>query len=283
VNIFSTKIITIRPFEDLPTIIAVASEMQTDGLYHHIGKYRTSEEHCIFKYTISGEGIYKYKDEKFKIDSGKGFLCKISDINNEYYYPKYAKAPWLFIYIAFKGNNVVKIIDEMINRYGHVYCLNKEHEQIVKMMNWRHFNGLEPHITAGESADSVFSLFTALINSKDSQREYGKNQVLSKAIDLINEKSNMNINASYIADELGISREHLSRIFQEEIGQAPYQYILRKKILLSCQLLKETDLSIKQICNRIGEESQVVFSRRFKTNMKMTPLEFRKYGIMPIK
>jgi AraC-like DNA-binding protein len=185
--------------------------------------------------------------------------------------------------LHFKGYNAIKIVYEMLNRYGHIYNFNKEHELIVKMMNWRHFNGLEPHITAGESADAVYSLFTSLINSIDSQREYGKNLVLSKAIDLINKKSNMNINASYIANELGISREHLSRIFRDEIGQAPYQYILRKKILLSCQLLKETDLSIKQICNRIGEESQEVFSRRFKTKMKMTPLEFRKYGIIPIK
>ncbi len=281
--IFSANIITIRPFDDLPVVATVASETQNSYAYHHYGKYRTSEDHCIFKYTLSGEGVYKHKDVEYRVSSGKGFLCKIFDADNEYFYPTNAIEPWVFIYIAFKGNNAVKIVDEMINRYGHIYSLNKDHEIIVKLMNWRHFNGLDPHITAGESADAVFSVLTALIYSMDSQREYGKNQILRKAIDIINDNISTNINASFVADKLEISREHLSRIFQQEIGQAPYQYILRKRIILSCQLLKETNLSIKEICNRIGEESQVVFSRRFKANMKMTPLEFRKYGIMPIK
>ncbi len=78
-NIFSTNIITIRPFDNLPTVVSVASEMQNSPIYHHYGKYRLSEDHCIFKYTLSGEGIYKYREDEFKISSGKGFLCKIFD------------------------------------------------------------------------------------------------------------------------------------------------------------------------------------------------------------
>ena len=90
------------------------------------------------------------------------------------------------------------------------------------------------------------------------------------------------LNATKLAELLGISREHLSRLFHAQLGQTPYRYILNEKMQLACQLLKDTDLSIKEICHRTGCNSTALFTRRFKEILHLTPGEFRRVGVVPM-
>ena len=52
-------------------------------------------------------------------------------------------------------------------------------------------------------------------------------------------------------------------------------YILRQKMSLACKLLKETNLSAKEVSARLGYARPGQFTRSFKKLLHVTPSQFR--------
>ena len=57
----------------------------------------------------------------------------------------------------------------------------------------------------------------------------------------------------YIADELGISRYHLCRVFKESQGMTLLEYIAEIRMRHAKQLLEETDLSVSEVARQVEE------------------------------
>jgi AraC-like DNA-binding protein len=79
-----------------------------------------------------------------------------------------------------------------------------------------------------------------------------------------------------LAAALGLSAEHLRRLFRQHTGMAPYQYYLERKIHRARQLLQETDLPIKSIARLLGFESPFHFAKAFKQRTDVSPTQWRR-------
>lgn len=84
-----------------------------------------------------------------------------------------------------------------------------------------------------------------------------------------------------IARDLGVTREHLSRIFRQQFGQPPSEYLMKRKMELACKLLLSANLTCKEIAERIGYENSISFNRAFKNLVKMPPGQLREFGCVP--
>ncbi len=78
---------------------------------------------------------------------------------------------------------------------------------------------------------------------------------------------------------LDVSREHLTRVFREQTGVTPYQFILRQRTVLACRLLQEGNFTNKEIAARLGYSSPAHFLRSFRSLVGVTPGEFRSAGL----
>ncbi len=74
----------------------------------------------------------------------------------------------------------------------------------------------------------------------------------------------------------GYTVNYLSRKFTEEVGLTPSDYIKKVRIDRACQLLMTTDLPIPEIGFRLRFCNRGYFSAVFKSQMGMTPVEYRK-------
>ncbi|MDX2282120.1 MAG: helix-turn-helix transcriptional regulator [Saprospiraceae bacterium] len=79
----------------------------------------------------------------------------------------------------------------------------------------------------------------------------------------------------FIAENLNISPNYLSRLLQLLTGQSTKQFIHDKLIALAKEKLTTTDLSVNEIAYSLGFEHPQSFSKLFKTKTSFTPLEFR--------
>jgi AraC family transcriptional regulator of adaptative response / DNA-3-methyladenine glycosylase II len=79
-----------------------------------------------------------------------------------------------------------------------------------------------------------------------------------------------------LADTLGITDRHLRRVFAEEFGVSPVQYVLTRKLLLAKSLLTDTGLSIVDAAMIAGFGSIRRFNDVFKKRYKLTPRALRK-------
>ena len=82
-----------------------------------------------------------------------------------------------------------------------------------------------------------------------------------------------------IADYVYMSKSHVSKIFNEEMGMSISTYVNKFRVKKSKSLLKDSSLSIAEIANLTGFEDQSYFTKQFKAETGMSPKEFREKTI----
>jgi transcriptional regulator GlxA family with amidase domain len=79
-----------------------------------------------------------------------------------------------------------------------------------------------------------------------------------------------------IAEAIGVSENHLSRIFRRELGISPWDYLNRYRIKRAKDLLTRTSDSITSVALQVGFNDPAYFSRVFRRQAGLSPSEFRE-------
>ncbi|WMJ23561.1 AraC family transcriptional regulator [Paludicola sp. MB14-C6] len=78
-----------------------------------------------------------------------------------------------------------------------------------------------------------------------------------------------------LTDKFHINRTSLTERFKAVTGYPIMEYIIRVRIYVASQMLRETLLPISEILNRVGFSDATHFSRMFKKHMGCAPSEYR--------
>jgi AraC-like DNA-binding protein len=78
-----------------------------------------------------------------------------------------------------------------------------------------------------------------------------------------------------LSREVALSPYYLIRAFQHVYKQTPHQYLVEKRIARAKELLRNSDLSITDICAAVGYESLGSFSTLFRKVVGLSPLAYR--------
>ena len=73
-----------------------------------------------------------------------------------------------------------------------------------------------------------------------------------------------------------MSAGHLSREFKLAYGEAPYSYLMTRRIERAMALLRGSDLSVTEICFAVGCSSLGTFSTRFTELVGVPPSTYRR-------
>ncbi len=84
------------------------------------------------------------------------------------------------------------------------------------------------------------------------------------------------INIELLANAFFISVSHLQHLFKAQTGMTIIDFINKTRIENSCTLLKNTDLHISAISEKVGIFDYNYFSRMFKKYIGITPTQYRK-------
>lgn len=84
-----------------------------------------------------------------------------------------------------------------------------------------------------------------------------------------------------IAEALGVSESHLSRIFKKETGESIQKYSMHMRIERAESLLKYSEASLTEISEYLCFSSQSHFGKVFKVYKNMTPKQYRDYYKSP--
>lgn len=84
-----------------------------------------------------------------------------------------------------------------------------------------------------------------------------------------------------IAEALGVSESHLSRIFKKETGESIQKYSMHMRIERAENLLKYSEASLTEISEYLCFSSQSHFGKVFKVHKNMTPKQYRDYYKSP--
>ncbi len=134
--------------------------------------------------------------------------------------------------------------------------------------------------TPAAHAEAVLLLEKALmmVNCQPLAQQDGRfnRELIRELADKIAEHPEREWNFKYEAASFKLSEVHFRRLFFQETGIAPRQYVLEHRIRHAAGLLQSTSMLIKEIAFECGFGGEFYFSRQFCRIMKQSPSEFRK-------
>jgi len=74
-----------------------------------------------------------------------------------------------------------------------------------------------------------------------------------------------------LAENVSMSRSAFAARFKDLVGETPMHYATRWKMNLALTWLKEQDLTLVTLADRLGYQSEAAFSRAFKRFIGMSP------------
>ncbi|WP_238178232.1 AraC family transcriptional regulator [Paenibacillus contaminans] len=87
---------------------------------------------------------------------------------------------------------------------------------------------------------------------------------------------NGDIREEDLARQLNVSTRQLNRILNERYRASFRQKLLQTRMKVAMDLLKNTDMPVSHIAERVGYQTAGSFYTAFKTNVGITPLAFRQ-------
>lgn len=125
-------------------------------------------------------------------------------------------------------------------------------------------------ISSGILKMILVQLHRQSINNSSSQH------VVEQIIAFIRANYDKPINNKIFSDMTGYHEYHLNRLFKKYTGTTLRKYLLNIRINEAKKLLLTTDLSMSDIAEKTGFNSNSHFSSCFKENVEFSPMAFRR-------
>ncbi len=88
--------------------------------------------------------------------------------------------------------------------------------------------------------------------------------------------SNFDLSLEKVADNAGLTKNYLSRLFKERTGNCYIDYLSQLRMEKAREFLSETDLSIKEIVLKVGYIDESSFRKKFKAEYGINASEYRR-------
>lgn len=129
------------------------------------------------------------------------------------------------------------------------------------------------------SAYGLFLQFMVQLNrmATRSQSHQEETQSLSplvqNVLEYIADHIHENLSLEDIADQMFVSKYHLSHAFTREVGVSVYRYVMLRRLMMARQLLQAGE-SAGQVCRSCGFSEYTSFYRAFKSEYGVSPRTF---------
>lgn len=79
-----------------------------------------------------------------------------------------------------------------------------------------------------------------------------------------------------IADDMGITINHLSKLFKQEMGMSFIEYLIKFRITEAIKLMNDPSVKIYEVAEQVGYSTQHYFCAAFKKVLGVSPTEYRQ-------
>jgi AraC-like DNA-binding protein len=100
-------------------------------------------------------------------------------------------------------------------------------------------------------------------------------QEFARVLDQIESKLHREISLADLAGQLDMSVHYFAKAFKNCTGQAPYQFVLQRRLDRACTLLRDSSMTIVDVALSVGFNSQSHFTTHFRRALGTTPARYR--------
>jgi len=253
------------------------------GYLFSIQEGRVLDEYALL-YIAHGSGYFSSPERKnVKLNAGSMVLLFPGEWHN--YYPDRATG-WDEYWIGFKGKHIdERVCNGFFSKQKEIYQVGSSLE-IVQLFKSAIHVAKEQKVGYQQILAGIASLLLGLTNSLDKNStadQANMNEQINKAKVIMFENFQTEISAKDIASSVCMSYSWFRRIFKENTGLSPYQYIQELRIKKGKELLLTTSLTSQEIAYKVGYSDPLHFGVIFKKKTGFAPVLYRKMHQNKIK
>jgi len=270
-RLWETKFQVFKAIPSLPQPYVTVLERQSSPLYHiECGKRRS--ESAMLRCTLKGEGAVRVRNKVYTLPPGKAYLIRDDDEDVAYYYPGHGEGDWIFLWFGFQGPCVERIVRDINERYGYVFELPLDKGVVRYIESMRSMRGTVQALSPTAGAKMVMDVLSGLGDVIERpQLERPNVELVKAAQELIISRLEEGVSIADVAARMGVSREHLSRVFKEQTGLSPLEYANAERMRMAARIISVEGVSCKELAGRLGYESPSSFGRAFRRRYGMSP------------
>lgn len=102
-----------------------------------------------------------------------------------------------------------------------------------------------------------------------------RNEAFLEVLRYVNSHYHENLSLQLLAEAFYMNRNYISQLFIKHVSQSFTDYLAELRVRHACELLKNSNLPIHRIGERVGYPDAYYFSKIFKKIVLMTPREYR--------
>lgn len=240
-----------------------------------------ARNHYLFHLCLSGTGTLiaensKGKSITYQVKSGQGFMMFPHQICT---YIADREIPWEYAWLEFDGLRAKETIDLAgISRDQPIY--RARYKDIAEVMKSEMLYIVNHKDASSFHLIGHLHLFIdSFIRSSSAMQSRQSNTLrdfyIKEAISFIEQNFQNDITVENIAYSCGLNRSYFGKIFRENTGKSPQEFLISYRMTKAAELLKLTKLSIADIGNAVGYPNQLHFSRAFKNVYGISPRQWR--------
>lgn len=224
------------------------------------------------------KGMGDFESEFQTIQQIKGGTCFLLCPGVWHRYKPCKTTGWEEYWVGFDGefpNNLInknfsKIKKTLIN-VGLDETLLILFQRIIEAVQ----NGIPGYhqIIPGATLEMLGYLFN--ISMQEEQRKFGSKNLINHSIFLLRENMENDVSFQDIAKKLSMGYSNFRKTFKSTTGISPSQFLINLRIKKAVELLRLTELSIKEISYQVGFKCEFYFSKVFKNKTGISPSTYR--------
>lgn len=227
-------------------------------------------------YISNGYGYFYFDEKLTKVGPYSLVIFKPYEPQLYYYLPKDCPVA---NYIHFSGTAAETLIKKYQLDTSIFYNTNPAYDAEILNLFLKFHTSLKKeseHYSWGLFLDILAELSKSIYQIKNTNHNF---QSIANILELMHNETQNNYSVEHYAKLANLSVSRFAHIFKEVTGFSPIQYQNNLKIQEAKSLLLKTDVSVEYIADILGYSSIAHFSKQFKANTNLSPLNYRKHHL----
>jgi len=236
-------------------------------------RFGPAKRNCyLIHYVLSGKGYFNGNP----VSSGQGFL--ITKGQAEHYYADKSD-PWAYLWVISSDEQMQKFFtlhnadpNSGIFDFHNLQFLESIAKSFSMMPNGIYF---DRRFSPLQLSEYFLGIYNNCVYLPENNKQSNAKQYFDFATNYVNAFLHLPITVDSLCEKLGVSQPYLYRIFKQESGVSPKEYLQRQKLITAKKLLAETDFLISEIAASVGFTDALAFSKFFSKAEKISPSAYR--------